>query len=191
MTTPGPAGWYDDPDDPNAKRYWDGQGWTSPLESAAWTTPRRTASSAVMFKAIVAVGLVLIGGFFAYKLVVGRSGGHHVAGNSGGQQISGNSDEDQIKQLVTTWTEDLNNRDLAGLTSLMCRGSASQLPHDIFFDRDRMGAMSSRVTGIKINGNQATATIFTTWSQRQTEEAHFDTYGKENGRWKICHTVNF
>jgi len=23
-----PAGWYDDPQDPNAQRYWDGQGWT-------------------------------------------------------------------------------------------------------------------------------------------------------------------
>lgn len=27
MTTPRP-GWYDDPEDPNAQRYWDGQNWT-------------------------------------------------------------------------------------------------------------------------------------------------------------------
>jgi hypothetical protein len=28
MTTPRQAGWYDDPDAPNAQRYWDGQDWT-------------------------------------------------------------------------------------------------------------------------------------------------------------------
>jgi hypothetical protein len=30
MTTP--AGWYDDPDDSNSRRYWDGQNWTSHRE---------------------------------------------------------------------------------------------------------------------------------------------------------------
>ncbi len=29
MTTPSQPGWYDDPQDPNAQRYWDGRGWTS------------------------------------------------------------------------------------------------------------------------------------------------------------------
>jgi hypothetical protein len=29
MTTPTPADWYDDPNDPNAQRYWDGQAWTA------------------------------------------------------------------------------------------------------------------------------------------------------------------
>ena len=28
MTTPTQPDWYDDPDDPNAQRYWDGQDWT-------------------------------------------------------------------------------------------------------------------------------------------------------------------
>jgi hypothetical protein len=28
MTTPNQPGWYDDPHDPNAQRYWDGQDWT-------------------------------------------------------------------------------------------------------------------------------------------------------------------
>jgi Protein of unknown function (DUF2510) len=28
MTTPNPPGWYDDPNNSNAQRYWDGQGWT-------------------------------------------------------------------------------------------------------------------------------------------------------------------
>ncbi|WP_422225433.1 DUF2510 domain-containing protein, partial [Mycobacterium sp.] len=28
MTTPNQPGWYDDPHDSNAQRYWDGQDWT-------------------------------------------------------------------------------------------------------------------------------------------------------------------
>src|ERR1700679_1631985 len=28
MTTPHPAGWHDDPREPNAQRYWGGQYWT-------------------------------------------------------------------------------------------------------------------------------------------------------------------
>ncbi len=28
MTTPNQPGWYDDPQDPNTQRYWDGRGWT-------------------------------------------------------------------------------------------------------------------------------------------------------------------
>lgn len=28
MTTPNQPGWYDDPQDSNAQRYWDGQDWT-------------------------------------------------------------------------------------------------------------------------------------------------------------------
>ena len=45
MTMPNQPGWYDDPDDSNAQRYWDGQDWTphrqrkSTLPSARSSTP--------------------------------------------------------------------------------------------------------------------------------------------------------
>jgi uncharacterized protein DUF2510 len=39
MTTPNP-GWYDDPEDSNALRYWDGQGWTPQRQ------PKTTSASA-------------------------------------------------------------------------------------------------------------------------------------------------
>lgn len=35
MTQPGQAGWYDDPHDANAQRYWDGRGWTHHLQRKA------------------------------------------------------------------------------------------------------------------------------------------------------------
>jgi hypothetical protein len=216
MTTPGPAGWYDDPDDSNAQRYWDGEDWTGRLkpkaiarppsqpvalpplptadpivpEPAMWVTPRTAASSTVTIKAIGAVALVLIGGFSAYKLLSGKSEDHQISGNSDEHQTSGNSDQGQIKQLVQTWTNDLNNRDPAGLTSLMCSGSASQLPHDVFYTRDKIGPLSSAASNIDVSGDRATATIISTWSNG-THNSETDTYGKENGSWRICHTVNF
>lgn len=38
MTTPHQPGWYDDPQNPNAQRYWDGQNWT-PHRQRKNTTP--------------------------------------------------------------------------------------------------------------------------------------------------------
>jgi hypothetical protein len=206
MTTPGPAGWYDDPDNPEAQRYWDGQGWTGRLgpeadpiahepdpfapEPASQVAPYITDPSPVMIKAIGAVALVVVGSFFAYKLISESFDGHQMSGNSGGQQIAGNADEGQIKQLVAAWTDDLNNRDLAGLTSLMCHASVSRLPNDVFSTRDKIGPLSSAVSNIVVSGDQATASIISTWSNG-THNAETDTYGKENGGWKICHTVNF
>jgi hypothetical protein len=213
MTTPGPAGWYDDPDNPKAQRYWDGQDWTAPKpvrqppspivdpppiptpepivpEPFMWVPPLATTSRTVVIKAIVAVALVVTGGFCAYKLISESSHEHQVSGNPGEQQIAGNFDKDQIKRLVAAWTDDLNNRDLRGLTSLMCRGSASQLPHDVFSTRDKIGPLSSAVGNVVVRGDQAAASITSTWSNG-THNAETDTYGKENGNWKICHTVNF
>ena len=45
MTTPRQPGWYDDPDDSNAVRYWDGQGWTPHRQSKPFS--RQTPLPAV------------------------------------------------------------------------------------------------------------------------------------------------
>jgi uncharacterized membrane protein len=39
MTTPLQPGWYDDPHDPNAERYWDGQDWTPHRQRRSGSTP--------------------------------------------------------------------------------------------------------------------------------------------------------
>jgi len=72
----------------------------------------------------------------------------------------------------------------------MCSGSASQLPHDVFYTSDKIGPLSSAASNIVVSGDQATATIISTWSNG-THNGETDRYGKENGSWKICHTVNF
>jgi uncharacterized protein DUF4333/uncharacterized protein DUF2510 len=45
MTTPIQAGWYDDPEDSNARRYWDGQNWTPHRErkQSPQSTPQPVA----------------------------------------------------------------------------------------------------------------------------------------------------
>ncbi len=123
---------------------------------------------------------VPLGGFFGYKILFANSdeGAH-----------SAKSDEDQINALVQTWTADLNNRDLEGLKSLMCSGSASQLPQDLFSTRNKIGPLSSSVSNIKVTGDQATASITSTRSNG-SHNGETDTYGRENS-WKICHIVNF
>jgi serine/threonine protein kinase len=97
-------------------------------------------------------------------------------------------DSDQIRQLVQTWTDAFNNRDLGTMTSLMCSGS--QLPRNIFLPNDIRGTMSSQVTNINVTGDRATANIINTWSSG-SGNAETDIYGRENGSWKICHTVNY
>ena len=228
MTTPGPAGWYEDPHNPNALRYWDGQGWTQRLKQKTVRQPlphpvapppppfpgeetpglglpdvrRRgsATSSTVTIGAIGAIALLSIAGFFGYKSLFAKSDEHQTVANSGSGQISGNSgsgpnfggaDEVQIRQLVQVWTDDFNNRDLAGMQSLMCSGS--QIPRNPFELLDKVGKFTNTVINIVVTGDRATATVTSTWSSAwSTGGERFDnSYAKENGTWKICQTANY
>ncbi|OBF50699.1 hypothetical protein A5787_07890 [Mycobacterium sp. 852002-50816_SCH5313054-b] len=48
MTTPNQPGWYDDPQDPNAQRYWDGRGWTPHRQQWPATGPESPGVSGQM-----------------------------------------------------------------------------------------------------------------------------------------------
>lgn len=75
----------------------------------------------------------------------------------------------------------------------MCSGSAAQLPRNIFQLRDRYGPFSNSVSNIKVAGNRATATVTSSWSNGNGNggERFENSYAREDGTWKICHTVNF
>jgi hypothetical protein len=135
--------------------------------------------------ATIAVVVLVVASFVGYHLFFATSDG-------GGSTSSGaqSADAAQIKQLVQTWTDDFNNRDLAGMQSLLCSGSASELPTDLFPANDRRGSLSSSVGHIEFDGDRATAGITSNWSGG-TGNASTDTYAKEGGVWKICHTVNY
>lgn len=54
-------GWYPDPDDPTARRYWDGQSWSAPLtEQAAPAAPLRRPAGWKGPASLVCVGLGVV-----------------------------------------------------------------------------------------------------------------------------------
>ncbi len=62
MTTPDQPGWYDDPQDPNVRRYWDGRGWTPQrrrVTSAGPPTVEGFATGMSVTAWIVVAGLVV------------------------------------------------------------------------------------------------------------------------------------
>ncbi len=61
MTTPNQPGWYDDPQDPNAQRYWDGRGWTPHRQQRRAPGPENPAGRGQMASA----GLPAVEGFAA------------------------------------------------------------------------------------------------------------------------------
>jgi serine/threonine-protein kinase len=156
--------------------------------------PKATPSKAIPFAVVGVIALVLIGGFVGFTALFGGSndnaGSNHSASTNAAPGQAGGSDQAQIQQLVQTWTTDYNNKDLAGLQSLMCAGSVSDLPRDVFPQGDIRGTLSSTVKNIKITGNNASGDITSNWSSG-SGNASTDTYAKESGTWKICHTTNF
>jgi hypothetical protein len=98
------------------------------------------------------------------------------------------ADAAQIKQLVQTWTDAFNNRDLATMSSLLCRGV--RLPANPFNPRDIRGAISGEVTNINVSGNRATSNIIASFYPGGTgHEALESNYAKENGSWRICKAI--
>lgn len=63
MTEPVPPGWYRDPDDPQALRYWDGEAWVQASAQATAAGPRqshRGALAGVGVLLLVIVGVVAV-----------------------------------------------------------------------------------------------------------------------------------
>jgi hypothetical protein len=142
---------------------------------------------------IAAIAIILVVLFFGYRVFFASSDDATPPSNPTAVAPASGSDEEQITQLAQAWTNAFNNHDLAGMQSLMCSGSASDLPRDVFKLLDRYGPFTNTVSNIKVTGNTATAGVRSTWSNSNGNggEAFDNTYAKEDGVWKICHTTNF
>jgi hypothetical protein len=132
--------------------------------------------TAVTAAAVVAVAGVLIW-VFAFK----------------GSNASGTSPEDQIRVLMKTTDNYLNNADAAGLASLLCDAQKNSPGRHVHTDdqlrkqRDVVGLETSSVTDINVAGDHATATVSVSWSKApQSDLTETVKFVRENGGWKVC-----
>jgi hypothetical protein len=130
----------------------------------------------VLGAAVVAIAGVLIW-VFAFK----------------GSNASESSPEDQIKALMKSADNYLNNADAAGLASLLCdaqKNSPGRHVHtgdQLRRQRDVVGLETSSVADIHIAGEQATARVSVSWSKApQDDLTETVKFVRENGGWKVC-----
>ncbi|WP_082958202.1 DUF2510 domain-containing protein [Mycobacterium alsense] len=194
MTTPNQPGWYDDPQDSNAQRYWDGQSWTlhrqrkpaarpappppqgpqaPPPAQAPNAPPRKRSRAPLVVAALIAVAVLAVGGVLGYKRV-----------------IAPKLAENQIKTLVQNVTNAQNNADGQGLLQLDCERARGQNPvtsQMLRNDIDEEGTVATTVTNVHVTGDRATATVTTTRSKSPDDHMPETwSFVKEKGSWKWC-----
>lgn len=212
MTTP--AGWYDDPNDPNAQRYWDGQDWTPhrqrkpvsrpapqqppppppppPPASAPPAPPPPPSQEPQWGPPVAPPGAVQRKRSRAPILIAAlvAIAALAVGGVLVYKFVLGKSDEDQIKDLVQNVTTHQNNADGPGLLPLLCTKSRGQNPATSQMLRseiDDQGTAATSVADIRVTGDHATATVTTTRSKYPDDhEPETWSFAKENGAWTWC-----
>ena len=175
-------GWYPDPDDENARRYWDGRNWSAPLPNLAPRTapsplpqparpPRSASSRGQPAGKLVALGIVVLIGVLGIVSVVGTNSS---SPNAGGSVEPGcgaaceslpdfSTSDDQLTDLPTD--------DLGGLTD----DPTLDAPQFITYKITGNGTASSTITwteGPSDSIEQATNRALP-WSKRISEEGSF------------------
>ncbi len=189
MTTSMPPGWYDDPQDANGQRYWDGQAWTPhrqhkppwPQPSVPnWPPSPLTQASNVAYPppsnqqgpwlppGQQSFGpppqrsnhpVVVIGLIAA--LVVLAVGGF--LGYKHFSKSAPASPEDQIKAVVQREATDYNNSNFSYDSETDCKARASDNEakevEKLRQLRAQLGTMSASVANVHVTGDQATADV--------------------------------
>jgi uncharacterized protein DUF2510 len=204
MTTSIQPGWYDDPEDSNGQRYWDGQAWTpqrhrKPLsgQSSAPNLPPpqpvAQASSAAYppppdqktpflrsrtWRWISGVLTVLFVLSFAARV------GHGHFGKSAPR-----SPEDQIKAIVQAEFDEVNASNFAYDPKLQCKAIAGTDPKEVEQNREdqqKGGKLSvGSVANIHVTGDHATADVTENWEKAPAQTDNWQ-FVNEDGSWKEC-----
>jgi hypothetical protein len=150
--------------------------WGAPGYQPAGPPAQKSNNAVVLIVAIVAIAVLAVGGFFAYR--------HFGKSNS-------SSPQDQIKALIQAEADGYNRSSaIAFNPALECKANASeyqgQTPDELRQLRAQSGNVTGSVTNIQVTGDQATGDV--TWKfagadEPQTQSAKFV---KEDGRWKDC-----
>jgi uncharacterized protein DUF2510 len=215
MTTSIQPGWYDDPEDPNGQRYWDGQTWTPhrqrkpapnlppsppsqppyvpppppPYQQASWGSPRYQPAGPPAQKSNTAVVLTVALVAIAV-LAVGGFFAYQQLGKSGSS-----SPEDQIKALVQQEADDYNRSSMPAYNpQFECKANASEYqgkdPDELRSMRAQAGTVSASVTNIHVTGDQATGDITFKFAGIDKPVTQNGKFVKEDGRWKDCTAPN-
>lgn len=207
MTTP--AGWYDDPENANTQRYWDGQNWTSnrhpkaaPGQPAAAPSPPPVAVSSAppppqpnqqppwqpvgqqpqrSNNPTVIIGLI--------AAIVVLAGGAIFAYMHFGKSHP-SSPEDQIKAVVQHEQDDYNKSNFTYNPEFDCKANSSvDTAHvkELRKLRAQAGTVSLSVSNIQVTGDHATADVTMKFQKiSDTPPAQTLQFVKEDGRWKDC-----
>jgi Protein of unknown function (DUF2510) len=216
MTTSIQPGWYDDPEDSNAQRYWDGQDWTPhrqrkplsrqssapyfppppPMQASNVPPPPPNQQAPWLPPGQQQAGpppqessnpMVIIGVIVA--LVVLAVGGF--LGYKHVVKSPPASPEDQIKALVQREADAWNNSNFSYDPETDCKASASDYTEKqaekLRNLRAQLGTTSASVANIHVTGDKATAD---TTLKFQNAPDHpvitNEQFVQEDGRWKDC-----
>jgi Protein of unknown function (DUF2510) len=211
MTTSGQPGWYDDPHDPSAQRYWDGQNWTphsqpksfppaaavapetyappsypvlpaAPDPYGAWAAPVQPQPVGPRARPSWVLPVILIVSVLGVLTLVG--GGMVLFAFARSDKPA--SDQDKIKALVHDFTDDYNRSDPDAMRSLMCSESKKLKSDALRRVRAESGPLTTSVSDVQVTGDSATAEVET----KQKSKTDSDTwhFSKEDGAWKVCPT---
>jgi Protein of unknown function (DUF2510) len=215
MTTSIQPGWYDDPEDSNGQRYWDGQAWTPHRQRKPFSgqssapnlpPPQPTQASNVAYPPPPGQQgpwlppgqqpagpppqrssnpIVIIGVIVAIFVLA-------VGGFLGYKHFGKSgprSPEDQIKSLVQREVDAWNRFDFSYNPEDQCKANTGNDPQveENRTLRAQIGTTSASVADIHVTGDQATADVTFKFQKLPDKPlAHTLQFVKEDGRWKDC-----
>jgi hypothetical protein len=204
MTAATPQGWYDDPEDLNGQRYWDGQAWTPhrqqklasqpssapnvpppPPQQAAWQPPGQQQAGPPPQQSSTRRWVTsAIGGIPVLLVVIFA---RHLPSFFTNKT---SSPEDQIRAVMQSEVDYANKSDFSWRPELECKAiAAAQQAHadDLRALRAQSGTWSVSVANIHVTGDSATADVTFTFEKLPDKpQSNTDQFVKEDSKWKEC-----
>jgi hypothetical protein len=155
----------------------DQPGW-SPGQQPPPAGPPQRSRTPIVIMAVLAAAVIAVAGVLIWVFAFKGSNG---------------SPEDQIRALMKSVDDDLNNDDAAGLASLLCDAQKNSPGRRVHTDdqlrkqRDVVGLETSTVADIHVTGDHATARVSISFSKApQDDLTETVNFVRENRGWRVC-----